>query len=142
MSKTDKEPSTTPGAVSLASLTRGSIEQLANNFPLTARFMPVIGDSMHPTFPPNSLVAVAPVDSYCGEGVYVLHDGLGPALFRAHVVLGTTDIDVWRDNPAYSGSTWTREQFEGAVLGQVFAHVSILDRGLIPEARISRRPRS
>jgi phage repressor protein C with HTH and peptisase S24 domain len=46
------------------------------------RFMPVKGDSMHPTFKVHDLAAVAPVSDFCGDGLYVLLMLGQPCIYR------------------------------------------------------------
>lgn len=78
-------------------------------------------------------VLIAPVTEYAGEGVYLLHDGLGPVLYRVQYILAADKpIRLSLDNPAYRGAKgfghcWTRETFNEAVLGIVVADIKVRD---------------
>lgn len=93
----------------------------------TARLFPVIGDYCQPMLDPGDFVAIAPADGYDGDGLYCLHIGAGPALYQVNRVFGSAQIEFRAINPAYS--TWRRSlaEFDGSVLGRVFATVKITD---------------
>jgi phage repressor protein C with HTH and peptisase S24 domain len=99
-----------------------------------ARFIPVVGDSMAPTLDRGHMVAVVPVETYRGPGLYV-HEFLGkPDVWRCQAVPGQgATIRMWKDNPAYGSCTVTLEQFESSLIGQVAAVLRIVDRTLLED---------
>jgi hypothetical protein len=108
--------------------------ETAERICLVRRCLPVISDYMEPTFQAGGLACIAPADGYAGAGVYVLDDGTGPVLFRAERRGGSSDIEIWHDNPRYSHHVLARDRFDLHCIGRAFAAVNILDRGLLPIA--------
>ncbi|MDZ5646378.1 S24 family peptidase [Nitrospirillum sp. BR 11828] len=105
---------------------------------VTPRFMPVESDCMEPTLRSGDLVAVVPVDTWHGEGIYALEMLPGALeLFRcAPDYLG--GLVLSRDNPRYSTRTVSREWFLAHVAAKVAGTLSLLDRGLMERAAAGR----
>ncbi|MBB6254093.1 S24 family peptidase [Nitrospirillum iridis] len=98
---------------------------------VTPRFMPVEGDSMEPTLRPGDLVAVVPVNSWCGPGLYALEVLPGALeLFRCQSDY-RGGIVLSRDNPRYSTRTVDQEWFLGALAAKVAGTLNLLDRQLL-----------
>ncbi|SRR5260221_8312434 len=96
------------------------------------RFLPVISDNMQPTFRRGDFVAVAPINDYRGEGIYVFELLGRPNIYRAATDPMRPGFIVWSDNPAYARHHFTVEQFADAVIGQAFAICKVIDPTLIP----------
>jgi hypothetical protein len=66
-------------------------------------FITVAGDSMVPTLLPGDKVLVNRAQNHAGDGVYVIHDGIGPAVKRLEVAVGTNPlrIRILSDNKAH-----------------------------------------
>lgn len=99
------------------------------------RVHPVIGDGMAPALRSNwDYVLLKPTSEYCGEGIYLMHDGFGPDLFRIQM-WSEGKLLMKRDNPVYSNHfTLTREEFEVVVLGFVVADIKVRDERFFREA--------
>jgi hypothetical protein len=96
----------------------------------------VEGDGMEPDLKSRrDYVMIAPVQGYCGEGIYLLNWGLGPILYRAQFV-GGGKIRIKLDNPRYrdDGRLFTRDQFDEMALGFVVADVKVRDERILREA--------
>lgn len=93
------------------------------------RAHPVIGDGMYPLLRGGwDYVLLAPVSEYHGEGIYLVHNGLGEELFRVTPAWdGKKGIRLMRENKAYSDQVWTLEQFRDGVLGIVVADIKMRD---------------
>lgn len=91
------------------------------------RMMPIDSDTMEPTFMRGRhLLAVAPIDHYDGEGVYVLFVGGLAQPFRVTCAFGGR-IAVSRDNVRYGTNFCVSQaEFEEAVLGKVVGHFEAL----------------
>ncbi|PRD42088.1 hypothetical protein C5748_18205 [Phyllobacterium phragmitis] len=100
------------------------------------RVVPVIGDSMHPTFRgDHDYALIRPVSGYVGEGIYVLECGFGIELFRVESTLGgSRQLRLSRDNPAYLDQFRSIEQFESHVLGIVVADIKVRNCQLLAAA--------
>lgn len=88
----------------------------------------VDGDGMEPDLRSRrDYVLIAPVDGYCGEGIYLIEVGGGQTLYRVQNIL--TGLRLKLDNPVYgdSGVVVTREQFAEDVLGFVVADIKVRD---------------
>lgn len=103
-------------------------ETVRQSVGLKARFLPVIGDYMAPTFESGDYAAVVPCSAYSGPGIYALDDGVGPVLWNAEKMIGADTIQVVHSNPRYTGHVSTMAEFNSAVIGKVFAGIHILDR--------------
>ena len=99
------------------------------------RFVPMIGDGMHPGVRNGDLVAVLPVPAFRGAGLYVIEDALGvPNVVRAFVD-GFGRLIVGRDNPASTApATIGFDVFAACVLGKAFGICRITDRALLDDA--------
>lgn len=66
-------------------------------------FITVSGDSMTPTLLPGDKILVNRAIRQPGDGVYVIHDGVGPSVKRLEVNIGTSPlrIRILSDNPAH-----------------------------------------
>ena len=66
-------------------------------------FITVAGDSMVPTLLPGDKVLVNRALNNPGDGVYVIHDGIGPSVKRLEVDIGSSPlrIRILADNPAH-----------------------------------------
>lgn len=66
-------------------------------------FITVSGDSMIPTLLPGDKVLVNRALNNAGDGVYVIHDGIGPSVKRLEVDIGSSPlrIRILADNPAH-----------------------------------------
>ncbi len=85
-------------------------------------------------------VLIAPVTEYAGEGIYLIHDGYGPVLYRVQYSLATDKpIRLSLDNPLYRHTErgdhrWSRETFNDAVLGIVVADIKVRDERFLRAA--------
>jgi len=102
----------------------------AADFFMRARFFPVKGDYMAPDFKDGDLAAVAPANAYEGEGLYLLNNGLGQALYWAENV-GGDFIHIFHSNARYSRYHFELPVFDKMVLGKVFASVNVMDPGAL-----------
>lgn len=91
------------------------------------RVHPVIGDGMAPALRSNwDYVLIKPTTTWCGEGIYLIHDGLGPVLYRIQSFGGKLLMKL--DNPAYdSHRVLTKDEFEASVLAYVVADIKVRD---------------
>lgn len=98
------------------------------------RVHPVIGDGMAPALRSNwDYVLLKPTSEWCGEGIYLMHDGFGPVLYRLQSFGGTLLMKL--DNPAYdSHRLLTRHEFEASVLAYVVADLKVRDERFFREA--------
>ena len=97
----------------------------------------VDGDGMEPDLRSRrDYVIISPVDSYCGEGIYLLDWGPGPVLYRAQFA-GGGKVLIKLDNPLYrdNGHTFPRDQFDEMVVGFVVADIKVRDERFLREAR-------
>jgi len=88
----------------------------------------VKGDGMSPALRSNwDYVLLAPVDHYCGEGIYLIDIGGGEALYRIQTIMGGK-LMMKLDNPAYPGNhILTREKFPEIVIAFVVADIKVRD---------------
>jgi phage repressor protein C with HTH and peptisase S24 domain len=95
------------------------------------RISAVNGDNMEPTLRGNwDYVACAPVNSYEGEGLYLLDNGgFGiPQVYRCEATLsGEKAVRVMSDNKLYPDHVFTAAMFESMVLAKVVADIKIRD---------------
>jgi len=98
------------------------------------RIHAVMSDAMEPTLRGNRDYAlIAPVQSYQGEGIYLIDNGFGGDLVRVTNVL--TGLCVSKDNPLYRHNVVVdREKFNEAVLGIVVADIKPRDERFLREA--------
>lgn len=91
------------------------------------RVHPVIGDGMAPALRSNwDYVLLKPTSEWCGEGIYLMHDGFGPVLYRLQSYGGKLLMKL--DNPAYDGHRLlTKDEFEACVLAYVVADLKVRD---------------
>lgn len=94
------------------------------------RIVPVDDDAMEPTLYRGDAVIAAPVETYCGEGLYVVDIGY-PRLYRVQVNPATGALVLRSDNRAYPSSEWPMEEFSELVMAKVGATVRVLDPHLI-----------
>lgn len=95
----------------------------------------VDGDGMEPDLRSRrDYVMIAPVDAYCGEGIYLLDWGPGPVLYRAQFA-GGGQILIKLDNPLFrdNGRIFTRDQFDEVVVGFVVADIKVRDEHKLRE---------
>jgi phage repressor protein C with HTH and peptisase S24 domain len=87
-------------------------------------FITVEGDSMSPTLSPGDRVLVNRAMSRPGDGVFVIHDGLGPSVKRLEVLTGTSPlrIAIISDNPHHTAKEIMAEDL--AVIGRVIGRFS------------------
>ena len=97
------------------------------------RLSPVNGDNMEPTLRGGwDYVVCAPIDTYAGEGLYLLDGGsFGfPQVFRCEANVSRTsgwDVRLISDNQRYPEQYVTRDQFAGMVLAKVVADLKVRD---------------
>lgn len=83
----------------------------------------VTGDAMEPSLRGGrDYVLAAPVDTYQGEGVYLMDVGFGADLFHVSSTL-TKELRLSRDNPRYAAQIFDREAFDERVMGIVVADI-------------------
>lgn len=87
-------------------------------------FITVEGDSMAPTLAPGDRVLVNRAMARPGDGVFVIHDGLGPSVKRLEVLTGTSPlrIAIISDNPHHTAKEILAEDL--AVIGRVIGRFS------------------
>ncbi|OWV87339.1 hypothetical protein ATY75_03245 [Rhizobium sp. N122] len=92
------------------------------------RIRMVESDGMAPALlPMRDYVLIAPIQSYHGDGIYLIDLYGGSTLYRVQNMLGG-QLRLFMDNPLYTGRfTFTREQFEEIVLGIVVADIKVRD---------------
>lgn len=93
----------------------------------------VDGDGLEPELVSRrDYVILAPVEAYCGEGIYLIDWGCGPVLYRVQSV-GAGKVLIRLSNPLYrdNGYTFTKEQFNEMVLGFVVADVKVRDETML-----------
>ncbi len=91
----------------------------------------VMGDGMAPELRPHDYVLLAPTERYCGEGIYLLHDGIGPDLFRVQA-MPRGKVLMKHDNPFYIlEHTVTKDEFEEIAKGYVVADIRVRDSGFL-----------
>jgi hypothetical protein len=98
------------------------------------RVHPVIGDGMSPALRSNwDYVLLKPTSEYCGEGIYLMHDGYGPVLYRIQS-FGVGKLLMKLDNPAYdTHRIMTKCEFEANVLAYVVADIKVRDERFFRE---------
>lgn len=87
----------------------------------------VDGDGMEPDLKSRrDYVMIAPVSSYCGEGLYLVDWGLGPTIYRAQYA-GPGKILIKLDNPLYrdAGRIFAHAQFDEMCVGFVVADIRV-----------------
>jgi phage repressor protein C with HTH and peptisase S24 domain len=89
-------------------------------------FLPVDGDSMIPTLLPGDRVLVNRKINAPGDGLYVIHDGIGPQVKRLETVKGSDPVRVriLSDNPMHKGDEVLASDLP--VLGRVICKVTRL----------------
>lgn len=92
----------------------------------------VDGDGMAPSLRGGrDYVLIAPVDTFKGDGVYLVDVWGGPTLYRVQNLLGGK-IQMKLDNPLYSSVfAFTKAQFEENVLGIVAADITVRDEQML-----------
>lgn len=98
------------------------------------RVHPVVGDGMAPALRSNwDYVLLKPTSEWCGEGIYLIHDGFGPVLYRFQRFGGGLLMKL--DNPAYdSRRQLTMDEFEACVLAYAVADIKVRDERFFREA--------
>lgn len=97
------------------------------------RLHAVAGDGMEPTLRGNrDYVLTAPVDTYHGEGMYLVDTGIGVDLFRVTNTLGH-DLLLTRENPRYKDHLLDREVFDERVMGIVVADIRTRDERFLAD---------
>ncbi len=93
------------------------------------RVIPVIGTAMNPTLRGGlDWAMIRPVDSYQGEGIYVIGNAVGHDFYRAESTLDRTKrIRLWRDNKIFGEDFVTKAWFDEHVLAIVVADVKVRD---------------
>jgi len=85
-------------------------------------FITVEGDSMAPTLMPGDKVLVSRAYGRASDGVFVIHDGLGPSVKRLQVMIGTSplQIRILSDNPHHTPREILAEDLQliGRVIGR------------------------
>lgn len=110
-----------------------------NLFSSGLRVRMVDGNGMAPDLlSQRDYVMIAPIDKYCGEGVYFVDWGFGGTLYRAD---GSgrreTPIRMRLDNPLYQRTAqhgfhyFTIEQFNDMVLGFVVANIKVTNEAML-----------
>lgn len=95
----------------------------AQTVPSGVRLMPVVSDSMEPTFRAGDFAVVLPADRWHGEGVYVI-DGLGePAVYRLMTCATPGNLRVVPDNARYTSYEIARDDLLPRILGRVVGRV-------------------
>lgn len=97
--------------------------------PTGLRVFPIDCDSMEPTLKRGGYALVAPCSDYNGEGLYVLDNGIGTAIYRVakSAPFRESTIFLLSDNSRYKRHEVSLEWFRGAVLAQVAAKVEIMN---------------
>ena len=86
------------------------------------RIIPVVGDGMEPTLRPRDFALCRSVQSYQGEGIYLMSDPIGePTFYRVDALCGR--VRLLLDNQHYQGGEVTIEEFTRRVLGMVVADI-------------------
>lgn len=94
----------------------------------------VTGDAMEPTLRGGrDYVLAAPVDTYQGEGIYLLDIGAGIDLFRVSTVMDK-ELCLSRENPLYTPHIVDREKFNERVMGIVVADIRTRDERFLRSA--------
>lgn len=100
----------------------------------------VDGDGFEPhLMSRRDYVLIAPVNEYVCEGIYLIHDGFGPVLYRVQrCLLKDEPIVMTLDNPAYrhqetGGHRCSLEKFNENVLGIVVADVKVRNERFLRE---------
>ena len=94
------------------------------------RFHEVQDDHLAPTLRQRDFVLLNPVSHYCGEGIYVLRDGIGGTLvYRCNASLkpGKTRIRLYCENPLFADRFMSPEEFAEDVVGKVAMTCKVLD---------------
>lgn len=97
----------------------------------------VDGDGLEPELKSRrDYVLIDPVDSYCGEGIYLLDVGAGPVLYRVQWA-GGDNVMFRNTNPLYrdNGHVVSREKFDEVTLGIVVADIKVRDERVLREGR-------
>ena len=85
-------------------------------------FITVEGDSMAPTLLPGDKVLISRAYGRASDGVFVIHDGLGPSVKRLEVLTGTNplQIRILADNPHHTPREIFAEDLQliGRVIGR------------------------
>lgn len=89
-------------------------------------FIPVEGDSMSPTLLPGDRVLVNRSLRQPSDGLFVIHDGVGPAIKRLEIVTGSSPlvIRILSDNKMHTPKTIAAEDL--VVIGRVICRVTRL----------------
>jgi hypothetical protein len=89
-------------------------------------FITVSGDSMISTLLPGDKVLVNRALNSAGDGVYVIHDGIGPSVKRLEVDIGSSPlrIRILADNPAHGAREILASDL--VVIGKVIMRASRL----------------
>lgn len=94
----------------------------------------VEGDAMEPALRGGrDYVLAAPVDTYQGEGIYLLDVGFGIDLFHVSSTL-TKELRLSRENPRYGSHVYDREKFNERVMGIVVADIRTRDERFLRDA--------
>lgn len=111
-------------------------------YPSTSHFRvhPVLTDSMEPTLYGNrDHVLVVPVETYTGEGIYLVDIHAGIDLFRVTLAFdGKGGLLLSRDNRRYTSHVMERERFEECVIGIVAADIKVRDARFLAAASEGR----
>ncbi|MDX0615131.1 hypothetical protein GOD03_11610 [Sinorhizobium medicae] len=96
----------------------------------------VKGDGMFPLLRGDrDYVLVAPIDTYRGEGIYLLGNGVGEDLYRVSSALdGKRGLRLSRENERYQEHVVSIEQFESGVLAIVVADIKVREERFLREA--------
>lgn len=116
--QTPKDPHDSAGPAALAHLVHDEIDG-------RARLMPVLADNMEPTLRRGDVVAVLPVNDYCGEGIYAFALPIGGVFLRRCGAAAGGGVRLTHDNPLYRSAgnpdVLSRAQMREMVLGRAAA---------------------
>lgn len=89
-------------------------------------FIAVEGDSMIPTLLPGDRVLVSRAQRLAGDGLFVIHDGIGPSVKRLEVAKGSSPvrIRIKSDNPLHGTDEMLADDL--VVIGRVICKVTRL----------------
>lgn len=97
------------------------------------RVFPIIGDAMEPLYRGSRDYAlIAPVNTYQGDGIYLVDAGGGMDLFRVSTTL--RGLRLSRENPLYEPCEVGRDVFDERVMGIVVADIRARDERFLREA--------
>ncbi|NBU29834.1 MAG: S24 family peptidase, partial [Caulobacteraceae bacterium] len=97
------------------------------------RIVPVLGDNMLPRLRPRrDFVMVAVGSGYQYGAVYAVDFGDGASLYRCERRIGSGQIELWSDNPAYGVRDLVDlADFEAVCVGVVVGELIVEDAHLL-----------